>query len=92
MKPAFALLAALALVCVLSAALADAEESAAPAACSVGPPPAALGLHPCSRKYCIASGIPVASSEHVPDAALQMAAEIASQMLSVMPAVREEAR
>ena len=27
--------------------------------------------------------------EHVPDAALQMAAEIASQMLSVMPAVRE---
>jgi len=89
MKPALALLAALALVCVLIAAIAEGAESAAPASCSVGPPPDALGLHPFYRKYCIASGIPVASSEHVPDAALQMAAEIASQMLSVMPAVRE---
>ena len=89
MKPALALLAALALVCVLIAAIAEGAESAAPATCSVGPPPDALGLHPFYRKYCIASGIPVASSEHVPDAALQMAAEIASQMLSVMPAVRE---
>jgi len=89
MKPALALLAALALVCVPIAPLAEAEESTTPAVCSVGPPPAALGLHPFYRKYCIANGIPVASSERVPDAALQMAAEIASQMLSVMPAVRE---
>jgi hypothetical protein len=66
------------------------KKAAAPSACKVGLPPTNLGLDPFYRKYCVVSGIPVVSSEHVPDAALQMAAEIVSQMLSRIPAVREK--
>jgi len=57
--------------------------------CSVGPPPSERHLDSFYRKYCITDGIPIASSEHVPDAALQMAADIVSHMLAPMPAVRD---
>jgi len=69
---------------------AQSKKPSAPKACKVGPPPADLGLNPFYKKYCGASGIPVVSSEQVSDAALEMAAEIASQMLSRIPAVRDQ--
>jgi hypothetical protein len=77
-------------LCTTAEAAPQNTKAAAPSACKVGSPPTNLGLDPFYRKYCIASGIPVVSSEHVPDAALQMAAEIVSQMLSRIPAVREK--
>src|SRR3979409_132757 len=81
---------ALVLLSALDEAPAQNNKSAAPKACSISQPPAGLGLDPFYKKYCIASGIPILSSEHVPDAALQMAAEIATQMLSAIPAVRDK--
>lgn len=45
------------------------------------PPPGSLGLDPFYKKYADAYGIPVVSSEHVPDAALLMARDIVNYML-----------
>lgn len=52
-------------------------------------PPEKLRLDPFYKKYCSADGIPIVTSEHVPDAALRAAAEIVTEMLKPMPAVRE---
>jgi hypothetical protein len=54
----------------------------------IGPPPAALGLDPFYTKYTDAGGIPIVSSEQVPDAALLAARSIVEYMVSVRPDVR----
>jgi hypothetical protein len=51
-------------------------------------PPAELGLDPFYRKYADAFGIPVVSSEKVPDAALLMARDIINYMLLKRPDIR----
>jgi hypothetical protein len=93
MKPGWAFLTAILLTPLLSGAVdgAPAPRADGPVsdACVVGPPPDERPLAPFYKKYCISSGIPVVSSEAVPDSALQVAADIASHMLSVMPAVRD---
>ncbi len=60
--------------------------------CSVTSPPSGLGLDKFYKKYCISMGIQIVSSEHVPNAALQKAAEIVAHMLMVMPEVQEACR
>lgn len=57
---------------------------------SVTAPPAALGLDPFYKKHVDAHGIPVVSSEKVPDAALLMARDIVSFMLADRPDLRRE--
>ena len=57
---------------------------------SVTAPPAELGLDPFYKKYVNAQGIPVVSSEKVPDAALLMARDIVTFMLSERPDLRKE--
>jgi hypothetical protein len=51
-------------------------------------PPAALALDPFYRKYVDADGLPIVSSEKVPDAALHAARDIVNAMLSHRPDVR----
>jgi hypothetical protein len=51
-------------------------------------PPAALGLDPFYKKYSDAFGIPIVSSEKVPDAALLMMRDIVSYMLAKRPDIR----
>ena len=53
---------------------------------SVTAPPPELELDALYRKYANAQGIPIASSEKVPDAALLMARDIVTFMLSERPA------
>jgi hypothetical protein len=57
---------------------------------TVTPPPEALGLDPFYKKYVDAQGIPVVSSEKVPDAALLMVRDIVQFMLSERPEWRHE--
>jgi hypothetical protein len=57
---------------------------------SVTAPPPDLGLDPFHKKYANAQGIPVVSSEKVPDAALLMARDIVTFMLSERPDLRKE--
>jgi hypothetical protein len=57
---------------------------------TVTPPPASLGLDSFYRKYVNAQGIPVVSSEKVPDQALLMARYIVTFMLSNRPDLRQE--
>ncbi|MEX0907401.1 MAG: glycoside hydrolase [Gemmatimonadota bacterium] len=57
---------------------------------TVTAPPAELELHPFCRKYVDAHGIPVVSSEKVPDAALLAARDIVQFMLSERPDLRHE--
>lgn len=57
---------------------------------TVTAPPAALGLDPFYKKYADAHGIPIVSSEKVPDAALLMARDIVQFMLSERPDLRKE--
>jgi hypothetical protein len=57
---------------------------------SVTAPPAALGLDPFYKKYADAHGIPIVSSEKVPDQALLMARDIVQFMLSERPDLRRE--
>jgi hypothetical protein len=57
---------------------------------SVTAPPAALELDPFYRKYTDAHGIPVVTSEKVPDAALLMARDIVKFMLADRPDLRKE--
>jgi hypothetical protein len=54
----------------------------------VGAPPDSLKLSPFYRKYTDAFGIPIVSSEKVPDAALVMARDIVNYMLLKRPDVR----
>jgi len=51
-------------------------------------PPAGLNLDPFYQKYADAFGIPVVSSEKVPDAAVLMARDIVNYMLAKRPDVR----
>lgn len=55
----------------------------------VGPVPPALGVDPFYKKHTDALGIPVLSSEKVPDAALLMARDIVIYMLAKRPELRE---
>jgi hypothetical protein len=59
---------------------------------TVIPPPAAtkktLALAPFYRKFLDANGLPIVSSERVPDAALREAAWIVNRMLADRPDVR----
>jgi len=57
---------------------------------SVTPPPAELALDPFYKKYTDAHGIPIATSEKVPDAALLMARDIVKFMLADRPDLRKE--
>jgi hypothetical protein len=51
-------------------------------------PPATLGLDPFYKKYADAFGIPIVSSERVPDTALLMARDIVNYMLLKRPDIR----
>jgi hypothetical protein len=57
---------------------------------SVTAPPAVLELDPFYKKYTDAHGIPVVTSEKVPDAALLMARDIVKFMLADRPDLRKE--
>jgi hypothetical protein len=52
------------------------------------PVPASLGVDPFYKKYVDAQGIPVISSERVPDAALLVARDIVNSMLAKRPDIR----
>ena len=54
----------------------------------VGPVPESLGLDPFYKKYVDANGIPVVSSERVPDAALLVVRDIINTMLLIRPDLR----
>jgi hypothetical protein len=54
----------------------------------IAPPPAELGLDPFYKKYADAWGIPIVSSEKVPDAAVLMARDIVNYMLAKRPEIR----
>jgi hypothetical protein len=74
----------------------SAQQQRAPAllqdyiAFTVTAPPAALELDPFYKKYADAHGVPVVSSNKVPDAALLMARDIVQFMLSNRPDLRRE--
>ena len=53
------------------------------------PPPAELALDPFYKKYADAFGIPIVSSELVPDTALLMARDIVNYMLLKRPDIRQ---
>ena len=55
----------------------------------IGPVPASLGVSPFYKKYVDAQGIPVISSERVPDDALLVARDIIISMLSARPDIRK---
>lgn len=67
------------LFCVLSLALGQ----------GLGPPPASLGLNSFYRKHVDLEGLPIVSSENVPDAALIEAHRMAREMLRRIPEVRK---
>jgi hypothetical protein len=56
---------------------------------NIGPVPTSLGLNPFYKKYTDAMGIPVVSSEKVPDAALLVARDIVNTMLAARPDIRK---
>ncbi|MFN7130502.1 MAG: hypothetical protein ACK4N5_00370 [Myxococcales bacterium] len=60
-----------------------------PPATKLSPPPPGLGLHPFYKKYVDAGGIPILSSEWVPDEALHETARIVERMLAKRPDIRE---
>ena len=53
--------------------------------CTPTAPPASLGLDPFYKKYCDANGIPIVSSELVPDRALEWARYVVLEMLKLRP-------
>src|SRR5260370_31282777 len=57
---------------------------------NVTPAPATLGFDPFYKKYADALGIPILSSEKVPDAALLVARDIVIHMLSKRPDLRQD--
>ena len=56
----------------------------------IGPVPSSLGVSPFYKKYVDAQGIPVISSERVPDDALLTARDIIITMLSARPDIRKK--
>jgi hypothetical protein len=56
---------------------------------NVGPVPETLGVSPFYKKFADAEGIPVISSEKVPDAALLVARDIVNSMLAARPDLRK---
>ena len=54
----------------------------------IGTPPESLGLDPFYRKHTDAFGVPIISSEKVPDTALLIARDVVNYMLSKRPDVR----
>lgn len=56
----------------------------------VSAPPDSLGLDPFYKKYLDANGIPVISSENVPDEALVKVMEVVNRMMQDMPEVRNK--
>ena len=58
-------------------------------AANIGPVPARFGFDPFYKKYTDALGIPIISSEKVPDVALLVARDIVNHMLAKRPDVRE---
>lgn len=58
-------------------------------AANISAPPAELGLDPFYKKYADALGIPITSSEKVPDGALLVARDIVIHMLAQRPDLRE---
>lgn len=56
---------------------------------SIGPVPASLGVSPFYKKYVDAEGIPVITSEKVPDDALLVARDIINSMLAARPDLRK---
>jgi hypothetical protein len=58
-------------------------------AAQMGPVPESLGVSPFYKKYVDAQGIPVISSEKVPDAALLVARDIVNTMLAARPDLRK---
>jgi hypothetical protein len=57
---------------------------------TITPPPAELGLDPFYKKFVDAHGIPVVTSDKVPDAALLVARDIVQFMLANRPDLRKE--
>ncbi len=55
----------------------------------IGPVPESLGVSPFYKKYVDAQGIPVISSDRVPDDALLVARDIVNTMLSARPDLRK---
>lgn len=66
------------------------KQVASYAQAMVAPPPANLALDPFYKKHADAFGIPIVSSEKVPDDALLMARDIVNYMLVKRPDVRNE--
>jgi hypothetical protein len=58
-------------------------------AASVGPVPDSLGFHPFYTQYADALGIPILSSDRVPDVALIVARDIVNSMLAARSDVRQ---
>ena len=56
---------------------------------NIGPVPDSLGVDPFYKKYMDAIGIPVISSEKVPDDALLVARDIVNTMLAARPDLRK---
>src|SRR5918999_2659908 len=56
---------------------------------NIGPVPESLGVSPFYKKYADALGIPVITSEKVPDAALLVARDIVNTMLAARPDIRK---
>jgi hypothetical protein len=56
---------------------------------NIGPVPESLGVSPFYKKYTDALGIPVITSEKVPDAALLVARDIVNSMLAARPDIRK---
>lgn len=56
----------------------------------VSAPPPWLGLHPFYKKYLDGEGLPIVSSQNVPDEALYRVRFMVRQMLSKIPTVRQE--
>jgi hypothetical protein len=84
---------AIAAACVLAATLAAAAQDNRLVEdytkAMVAPVPASLGFDPFYKKYADALGIPILSSDKVPDAALLMARDIVIYMLAKRPEFRE---
>lgn len=71
------------IACLLVPLLASSDDP------TVGSPPAKLGLNPFYKKYLDLDGLPVVSSEKVPDTALIEAWKLGKEMLRNLPKARE---
>jgi hypothetical protein len=80
---------ALSLVLILCASVFTSAARSEQDPPKIGAPPASLGLDPFYKKHIDLGGLPIVSSEKVPDAALVEAHRLASKMLERIPEVRE---